>query len=127
MLYYEQGNPKKLVVPDAFIERLSRFSVARLSLRERQVRTDCRGADGWIVQPRTWHGAEVELNLYHRGTNDRLRTHEEKAEVEANGRPLEAEARQREAEARQREAECRKLAEEEVKRLRAELAKYKQS
>ena len=51
-----------------------------------------------------------ELNLYHPDSTERILTNEELAASEAEGR--------------NREAEARQLAEAEVERLRAELAKY---
>jgi len=68
---------------------------------------------------------EGELNLFHRGTDDRLLTHLETANKESAARKQETKARRQETKARQRETEARQLAEVEVARLKAELAALK--
>lgn len=181
LLYYEQGNPKKFIVPDAFIakglsqkkRRIYRLWVERVvpqlvieTTSRKTKKKDTlvkpalyaqlgvheyfmhdptsdyldpplrgyrlRNGNYEEITPEPTGGlysqeldlelrvSEGELNLFRRGTNDRLLTNLEKAQVEA-------EARQREAEARQREADARQCAEEEVQRLRAELEKLKES
>lgn len=178
LLYYEQGNPKKFVVPDAFIakglkqkrRRIYRLWVegvvpqlvvettsmktkkkdtvdklelyARLGIREYFLHDPTgeyldpplqgyRLRDGNYERiPAEATGSlyseelnmrllveDGELNLYHPDSTERILTNEERAASEAKGR-------NREAEARQRETEARQLAEAEVERLRAELAKY---
>lgn len=171
LLYYEQGNPKKFVVPDAFIakglkqkrRRIYRLWVegvvpqlvvettslktkkkdtvdklelyARLGIREYFLHDPTgeyldpplqgyRLRDGNYERiPAEATGSlyseelnmrllveDGELNLYHPDSTERILTNEELAASEAKGR--------------NREAEARQLAEAEVERLRAELAKY---
>ena len=185
LLYYEQGNPKKFVVPDAFIakglkqkrRRIYRLWVegvvpqlvvettslktkkkdtvdklelyARLGIHEYFLHDPTgeyldpplqgyRLRDGNYERiPAEATGSlyseelnmrllveDGELNLYYPESNERILSNEELAASEAEGRKREADARQRETEARQRETEARRLAEAEVERLRAELAKY---
>jgi Uma2 family endonuclease len=200
LVYYEQGNPKKFVVPDAFIakglkqkrRRIYRLWIegvvpqlviettslktkkkdlvdkpelyARLGIRE-YVMHDPTGEyldpplqlhrlqkgtylqiqpneDGGLLSEELGLVMRIEdgeLNLFDPVTKERLLTNFERANNEAEARQLAEESLQREAEGRQREAEgwqrevearehevvARKLAEAEIERLRAELAKYK--
>lgn len=174
LVYYEQGNPKKFVVPDAFIakglkqkrRRIYRLWVegvvpqlviettsrktkkkdtvdkpelyAKLGIREYFMHDPTSDyldppLQGYRLKDGKYdrivadvHGnlfseelslhlrvEDSELNLYHPETHQRLFTNQEQVAFEAA--------------ARQRETEARQKAEDEVARLRAELAKFKNS